>query len=30
MDYLNTFLFGYYPYIAISVFFIGSLARYDR
>lgn len=30
MSYLNTLLFGYYPYIAISVFFIGSLARYDR
>lgn len=30
MDYINTLLFGYYPYIAISVFFIGSLARYDR
>lgn len=30
MDYLNTLLFGYYPYVAISVFFIGSLARYDR
>ncbi len=30
MSYLNTFLFGYYPYIAMSVFFIGSLARYDR
>ena len=30
MDYPNTLLFGYYPYIAISVFFIGSLARYDR
>jgi nitrate reductase gamma subunit len=30
VDYLNTVLFGYYPYIAISVFFIGSLARYDR
>ncbi len=30
MDYLNTLLFGYYPYIAVSVFFIGSLARYDR
>jgi len=30
VDYLNTLLFGYYPYIAISVFFIGSLARYDR
>jgi nitrate reductase gamma subunit len=30
MNYLNTLLFGYYPYIAISVFLIGSLARYDR
>jgi nitrate reductase gamma subunit len=30
VDYLNTLLFGYYPYIAISVFLIGSLARYDR
>lgn len=30
MSYFNTLLFGYYPYIAISVFFIGSLARYDR
>lgn len=30
MDYLNTLLFGYYPYVAISVFFLGSLARYDR
>lgn len=30
MNYINTLLFGYYPYIAISVFFIGSLARYDR
>jgi nitrate reductase gamma subunit len=30
VDYLNILLFGYYPYIAISVFLIGSLARYDR
>jgi len=30
MDYLNTLLFGYYPYVAISVFFIASWARYDR
>jgi nitrate reductase gamma subunit len=30
VSYLNTLLFGYYPYVAISVFFIGSLARYDR
>jgi nitrate reductase gamma subunit len=30
VNYLNTLLFGYYPYIAISVFIIGSIARYDR
>ncbi len=30
MNYFNTLLFGYYPYVAISVFLIGSLARYDR
>ena len=30
MSYLNTLLFGYYPYIAMSVFIIGSIARYDR
>ena len=30
MSYLNTLLFGYYPYVAMSVFFIGSIARYDR
>jgi nitrate reductase gamma subunit len=30
VDYFNTLLFSYYPYIAISVFFIGSMARYDR
>ncbi len=30
MSYLNTLLFGYYPYVAISVFIIGSIARYDR
>jgi len=29
-DYLNQFFFGIYPYIAISVFFLGSLLRYDR
>jgi nitrate reductase gamma subunit len=28
-DYLNQFLFGYYPYIALSVFIIGSIARYE-
>ncbi|MCF7987479.1 MAG: respiratory nitrate reductase subunit gamma [Methylovulum sp.] len=30
MSYFNTLLFGYYPYIAMSVFIIGSIARYDR
>jgi nitrate reductase gamma subunit len=28
--YINQFLFGIYPYIAITVFFMGSLLRYDR
>ena len=28
--WLNTFLFGYYPYICLSVFLIGSLLRFDR
>jgi len=28
--YINQFLFGIYPYIAITVFFLGSLLRYDR
>lgn len=30
MSYFNTLLFGYYPYVAISVFLLGSIARYDR
>ena len=30
MSYLDTLLFGYYPYVAMSVFLIGSIARYDR
>jgi nitrate reductase gamma subunit len=30
MSYLNTFLFGYYPYICLTVFIIGSLVRFDR
>lgn len=30
MSYLETFLFGIYPYVALAVFFIGSLIRYDR
>ena len=28
--YINQFLFGYYPYICLSVFFLGSLIRFDR
>jgi len=27
---LHQFLFGIYPYIALSVFFVGSLVRFDR
>jgi len=30
MDYLNSLLFGIYPYIALAVFVLGSLIRYDR
>jgi nitrate reductase gamma subunit len=30
VSYLNTLLFGYYPYVAMSVFIICSIARYDR
>jgi nitrate reductase gamma subunit len=30
MSYLNNLLFGIYPYIAFSVFLLGSLVRYDR
>ncbi len=30
MNYLDTFIFGIYPYICLAVFFIGSLIRYDR
>ena len=29
-NYINEFLFGIYPYIALTVFFAGSLLRYDR
>ncbi len=28
--YLNTLLFGLYPYVALTVFLLGSLLRYDR
>lgn len=30
MDYLNQFLFGYYPYICLTVFLLGSLMRFER
>jgi len=30
MSYVNQFLFGIYPYIALTVFFAGSLLRFDR
>ena len=30
MSTLNQFLFGIYPYIALAVFFVGSLVRFDR
>ena len=30
MNYLNQFLFGYYPYLCLTVFALGSLIRFDR
>ncbi len=30
MNALDTFLFGLYPYICLTVFFVGSLIRFDR
>jgi nitrate reductase gamma subunit len=30
LSYLNNFFFTVYPYICLSVFFMGSLARFDR
>jgi nitrate reductase gamma subunit len=30
MNFLNQFLFGYYPYICLTVFLAGSLVRFDR
>lgn len=30
MNYLNTFFFGIYPYIALAVMVIGTWIRYDR
>lgn len=29
-SYLNTFCFGVYPYIAMTIFLLGSLIRYER
>lgn len=29
-NWLDTLLFGYYPYICLSVFLLGSLIRFDR
>ena len=30
MEYLNHLVFGIYPYIALAVFVLGSIVRYDR
>jgi nitrate reductase gamma subunit len=30
MDYLHQFTFGIYPYIALAIFLLGSLIRFDR
>lgn len=30
MDTLHQFLYGIYPYIALTIFFVGSLIRFDR
>jgi len=30
MSNLNQFMFGIYPYLALAVFFVGSLVRFDR
>jgi len=29
-DYLNQFFFGYYPYLALTVLFIGSILRFEH
>lgn len=29
-DFLNQFFFGYYPYVCLAVFFIGSLLRFEH
>ena len=30
MNYLDQLLFGYYPYLCLAVFLLGSLVRFDR
>ena len=30
MNYINQFLFGIYPYIALAIFLLGSLILFDR
>ena len=30
LEYVHKFLFGYYPYICLIVFVLGSILRYDR
>ena len=30
VDFLHQFFFGYYPYICLTVFVLGSILRYDR
>ena len=30
MDYLQYFIFGIYPYIALTIFILGSLVRFER
>ncbi|HYH19764.1 MAG TPA: respiratory nitrate reductase subunit gamma, partial [Azospirillum sp.] len=30
MSHAFQFLFGYLPYVALTVFFVGSLMRFDR
>lgn len=30
MSYVHNFLFGIYPYVALAVFLVGSLVRFDR
>jgi len=30
MDFINNLLFGIYPYVALAIFLLGSLVRFDR